>query len=157
MTLPDQRAALRPRLQVDALQRDLRRSAEEKEVFVQRMCQWLIDPTKVPGNIMEVTRGTHCAEHLSQCLRGLEQFLVEKPERVQKVHEYRTIIKIFSFLHPENYAAVVHQQALQVLKLCASHPKVIEDVIVYNRHKNVLINETKGKTNHVKENVTRNR
>ena len=104
-------------------------NVKQPEVFVQRMCQWLIDPTKVPGNIMEVTRGTHCAEHLSQCLRGLEQFLVEKPERVQKVHEYRTIIKIFSFLHPETYAAVVHLQALQVLKLCASHPKVIEDVI----------------------------
>jgi DnaJ family protein C protein 13 len=101
---------------------------KQPEVFLQRCCQWLIDPSKVPGNVMEVTRGGRSPETLTLCLRCIEQFLVEKPERVQKVHEFRTIIKLFSFLSPSTMNTVVHQQCLKVLLLCASHPKVIEDV-----------------------------
>ena len=102
---------------------------KQPEVFLQRMCQWLIDPSKVPGNVMEVTRGIHSPENIACCLRCVEQFLVEKPERVLKVHEFRTIIKLFSFLGPQTFPSVVHQQCLKVLNLAASHPKVVEDVI----------------------------
>jgi DnaJ family protein C protein 13 len=99
------------------------------EVLFQRLCQWCIDPAKVPRDVMNVTRGEHTPENLAVALRCIEQMLTQKKDRAAKIHEHKSSVQLFSFLKPDKWPGMVHQQALKVLVLCCKQPKVIEDVI----------------------------